>query len=312
MTTNIETLAATMFSSNLELALQQTVAKLAPYAIQQAASGRLQQINNLVQPKLPREKRGRLEALVPTGSQYSQRFVHKPNDTYYEDTVDKDDDLVSLVDIQGGQTRSASATLQRAKDMAWLKGFYGVNYVGQYGLTPVNFDAANIVPVDTGAASSAPTGMNVPKLRAAQKLLRARHVDVESEECFMALSAEQIADLQGEIQATSYEFNRHDQPVMRDGKLGRLLGFNFISVQFGDATSFGDEVAALTLDSSGHRRVPFWCRSGMAMGTWVDHFSSIDVLPQLHYARQVYAMNCQAGTRTDEAKCGQVLCLESA
>jgi hypothetical protein len=306
---SILALPTSTFTANLALALAQTTSKLAHLAIQQPASGELQQINNLVQPRRARRKTARFEPITHTSGDYVKRWAPIDDPYYFEETVDKFDEMKTLIDIQGGATMSSAGTLQRAKDEAFLRGFYGPNYTGKAGSTIVTFAAGNIIPVNEGAAAA--TGMNVDKLRAAQKVLRENHVDLEAEECFMALSADQIADLQAEIEMTNADFNRTDSPVLRDGKLSRLLGFNFVACQFGDAESFGDEVAALTLDPSGYRRVPFWTRSGMAMATWEEQFSRVSELAGNHYAIQIYARNCQTGTRTDEKKCGQVLCLEA-
>lgn len=305
---SILTVPTVKFTNNLELALQQKTAKLAPYAMQQAGSGEMTEVTNIVGSALPDRKTARFQPTNLKNGEFERRWAPRTEEYTFARGVDSTDKLEALIDIQGGYTMTAAATLERARDVAFLEGFYGPNHTGKTGTTLVNFDAGNIVPVDTGAA--APTGMNVDKLRAAQKRLRKNHVDLSGEEAFMALTAEQIADLQSEIEMTSYDFNRMDAPVLREGKLTRMLGFNFVEMEFGDEATVGPDIAQMTLDANGYRRVPFWVRSGMAIVTWEQYFARITERDDLHFAIQVYARNCQTGTRTQEGKCGQVLCLE--
>jgi len=307
---SILTVPTVKFTNNLELALQQTQPKLAPYAVQQSGSGEMTEVTNIVGSALPGRKTTRFQPTNLKNGEFERRWAPRTEEYTFERGVDSTDRLEALIDLQGGYTMTGAATLARAKDVAFLEGFYGANHTGKTGTTLVNFDANNIVAANVGAAQA--TGMNVDKLRAAQKILRQNHVDLSFEEAYMALNAEQIADLQAEIEMTSADFNRTDAPVLRDGKLTRLLGFNFIEMEFGDESTVGPEIAAMTLDGNGYRRVPFWVRTGMAMVTWEEYFARISERADLHYAIQVYARNCQTGTRTQEGKCGQVLCVEPA
>jgi hypothetical protein len=74
--------------------------------------------------------------------------------------------------------------------------------------------------------------------------------------------------------------------------------------------AIGLDTNALTLDGSGHRKVPFWCKSGVFAGMWEELFTSIDNLPEKHHATGIYARRMMAATRTDEAKVGYILCDE--
>ncbi len=308
MSFQVTTAHVVKFQNNVQLALQQRRSKLAQYSLQQSPSGKNFELTNLIGSVLPNEATVRHGATKYVNTPHGRRWMPKPPELYYADLVDTADRLQAGIDLQGSYVMAGAATCARARDIRWLQGFYGNNLAGETGTDVVGFNAANIVPVNTGAA--VPTGMNVAKLRAAQKILRKNQVDLEAEECFMALTAEQVDDLQSQVEVISSDFNRTDAPVLREGRLVKLLGFSFIEMEFGDQAAVGPEVSALTLDASNYRRVPFWCRSGMAYGEW-GSAQTIDRLPQLQNSVQIYAgITCNAA-RTEEGKCGQVLCDES-
>lgn len=295
------------FTNNLQLASQQKQSKLSMHALQQAGEGEQVEITNIVESALPERISTRFQAINLKSGNFSRRWAPRTEPYVFVRGVDSIDQLEAKISLQGGYTQTAAATLERGKDMAFLEGYYGVNYTGKRGETQVTFAAGNIVPVDFGAAAA--TGMNVDKLAEAARLYRAGLVDVESEELFAALTSHQVRDLQREVEMTSREFNQYDEPVIRDGKLTRLFGFNFIPMEFGNPASVGEEIAAVTL-SGAYRRVPTWCKSGMAMATWESLFSRVSEREDLNYSTQVYARNMQTGTRTEEAKCVQILCAE--
>lgn len=304
----IETTYTVLYHNNLELALQQRQSKLAPFAMQVRGEGELTEIKNLLDSALPERITTRFQEITLDTGDFQRRWAPVTEPYIFVRGVDSWDRVKSAIDVEGGYVQAGAATIARGRDMAFLEGFFGTNYTGKTGQTTVEFDPTNIVAVNEGAA--VPTGLNIDKLAAAQETLRANHVDLEMEEACMALTARQIRNLQGEVEMISQDFNPGDAPVLRNGVLTKLLGFNFVPMEFGDASSVGAEVAALTLDPSGYRKVPFWVKSGMAMVTWEDLFARVSERPELNYAKQVYARTILTGSRTDEAKCGIILCDE--
>lgn len=296
------------YSNNMMLALQQRNSKLAQFALPQSPSGKIFEVTNLIGPVLPNEADQRHGDTKYVDTPHSRRWMAKPHELYYADLVDTADRLQVGIDLQGAYTMAGAATVQRSRDVRFLQGFYGVNLTGETGTTQTPFSPSNIVPVNIGAAG--PTGMNIAKMRETRRIMQANLVDMDMEELFMALTAEQIDDLQSQVEVTSRDFNPQEAPVIVSGKLVKLLGFNLIPMEFGNAASVGPAVAALSLDPSGYRRVPAWCRSGMAYGEWGTQ-TSIDRLPQKQMAVQIYAGITCAATRTEEGKCVQVLCSEA-
>jgi len=309
MSFTVPVTAVSTFTNNVQLALQQKTSKLAPYAMQQSLTGKLVEVQNLVGSSLPQRATTRFGATKYNDTPHTRRWVGKTPEYYFAEPVDTADQLMAVIGLEGSYTTAAAATIARSRDMAWLEGFYGTAQTGETGATLVGFAAANIVAVDVGAAAA--TGLNIAKLRAAQKVLRTNLVDLDSEEAWMVVTAEQVEDLQSQVEVQSSDFNKVDGPGFnRDGKLTKLLGFNFIEMQYGDAAVVGDDIAAITLQSAGVRRVPFWVKSGMCVNTWDPMRMFIDRLPGNQQMTQVWAGTTLAATRTEEGKCGQVLCQE--
>lgn len=294
------------WTSNMQLATQQKKSKLAPYAIQQPSSGEKQEVTNLLGSTKPNEATERRGATKFNDTPHDARWCAKPTEKYFNDTVDNADKLASKIDLQGGYTMTASATIARARDDAFLLGFYGSNLTGKDGTTLVPFPSGQIISASYGAGGA--VGMSVAKLIEARRLLQAGDVDLDEEEAFMALTPKQEADLIADAKVASSDYVTPSQRrVLETGKLPGLLGFNFLSCNLGSSKLNN---SGLTVDGSGYRRVPFWVKSGMAMCTWEELRTFISIRPDLQYLAQVFAGTTVAATRTEETKVGQVLCAE--
>jgi hypothetical protein len=295
------------YSNNMQLALQQKTSKLAPFCLPQSPSGKMFELLNLIGPVLPNRPSQRHGDTQYNNTPHSRRWMSKPLPYTYADLVDTADRLQVGIDLQGAYTQAGAATMQRARDMAFLEGYYGINLTGESGTVQTPFAAANIVPVNVGAGGA--TGLNIAKLREARRIYAANLVDLDMEELYIAVTAEQVDDLQSQVEVTSRDFNPQEAPVIQSGKLVKLMGFNLLNMEIGNAASVGPEIADLTLNGS-NRRVPTWCRSGMAYGEW-GTMTRIDPLPQKNYSTQVYAELTAAASRTEEGKCVQILCSEA-
>jgi hypothetical protein len=296
------------FKNNVELALQQSVSKLWQYGTPEAGSGKSVELTNLIGAVAGNEANVRHGDTQYVNTPHDRRWCPKRPEYYYADLVDTEDRLRAGIDLQGAYVRAAAATIARGKDERFLQGFYGTAFTGETGATQVTFPAGNIGAATIGAAAA--TGMNMAKLRWARRRLMANLVDLDSDECYIALTSVQYDNLLNEVQAISKDFVSADRQVIESGMLPKLLGFNFILCEYGNAASF-PSAAALTVDGSGHRRVPVWTRSGMATVTWQDMNASIDTLPTKQMSTQVYAGTTVAAARTQEGKCLQLLCAEA-
>lgn len=236
------------------------------------------------------------------------RWLFMPEPIVAAELVDKQDKLASGIDIEGGYTKVNQRAIARGTDDIILGGIFGAAQTGKKGTVQVPFDASNVIDVDVGSAGGAtPTGLNLAKLSAAWETLTANYVDLDMDELWMAITAKQAGNLMAEMQVTNKDYAARGDEI-RDGKLHKLFGFNFVHIELGNPLF---ENASLTTDGSGYRKNPFWAKSGVALGLWEELFTDITRLPTRHYSAQVYASRTAEATRTDEGKVGYILNDES-
>ncbi|MFZ4687854.1 MAG: phage capsid protein [Polymorphobacter sp.] len=306
MSFQVTTAQVVEYNNNVELALQQKTAKLAPYAMQMPGKGESCEIVNLIGQVRGNRADVRHGDTRYVSTPHDRRWVAKRPEYYYADLVDTADRLTVGIDLQGAYVQAGAATIKRGWDDEWLFGFYSAALTGKTGTTQVAFPAGNIGAVDLGAAAA--TGLNMAKIRWAKRRLMANLVDTDMDELYIAVTSVQYDNLMNEVQVISKDFTSADQKVIESGKLPKILGFNFIECEYGNTGSF--ENAGLTLDGSGYRRVPVWTKSGMALATWQMMNNSIDRLPGKQQSVQVWSGTTVAASRTQEGKCLQLLCAE--
>lgn len=141
--------------------------------------------------------------------------------------------------------------------------------------------------------------MNVAKLRKGKQILMSYDLD-EDEEIFCAINSIQHDNLLNEVQIISSDFNGGDKPVLKDGKVERFLGINFIHLE------------RLQLNGSNQRRCPLWAKSGMHLGIWNDIKNDITQRKDLEgLPYQLYTEMTLGATRLEEKKVVEIPCAES-
>jgi hypothetical protein len=307
--------AETRFEANMRLELNQKESKLAPKAIQRNVAGAEKtKLDNLVSNQQMRKKTARNSDVHHDQTGWDGIWVAKPDPDYLATLVDDEDKLLTKVDIQGGEVMTHAAAVRRAKDGCFLQGFFGDMITGKTGTTLNAFPAANIVARDYQGPGVAPVvaGMNVPKIRRARRILARNFVDLD-QALYMALTSQQIEDLTGDAKATNTDFLNALKPKWsEDGKfLTGLAGFEFIEIELGNPLLYSDGVdVSLTTDGNADRKIPFWSADGMVLAEWENLFTSVDKLPTKHFSAQVYSRCQQVASRTDQNRCGYILCDE--
>jgi len=290
---DIQALRSQEYSTNLEMLSQQKAAKLAPYAIVQQASGSkafrmLSQIDNTNASLRTTSAKPAMNVEVP----HDGRWVY-PQMYDWGKVIDDIDLLQTNISPQGAYVQSAVAALNRTTDDLFTSAFFGTAKTGETGSTSTGFNTNNVVAVTEGAGAA--TGLNVEKLRAAQKLLLDNDVDIDMEEIYIAVSPKQNDDLLALTQVISSDFNGADKPVLQDGRVRRFLNMNFIIS------------TRLPADSNSYRRNPVWVKSGMGCGVWKNINGVIRKRPDLQgdpdYAE---ASMMKDFTRLEEAKCVEI------
>lgn len=292
------------YKNNVEMALQQQKPKLLDAVVSQddtsADKIKIKDIVGNTMPNEADERHGDTKFNNPT---YDGIWLGKPNELYYADLIDNADKLGTSIDLQGTSVTSGSGTINRSIDRRILQGFYGPVISGKEGTTTNAFPGGQVIPVTVGGAAGAQK-MNVAKLIAADKLLAQGYVDEELEK-WMALTADDAAQLLGEVPATSADFKGAYGGEFRDGKIMRLLGWNFKHIEL-DNPMLGP-VPTLATDANGYRKTPFWVKGGLVANFWQRSRTSIDPRPDKLGSVQVFAGTTVAATRTQPGMSGVIL-----
>ena len=246
-----------------------------------------------------------------------KRWIY-PNDYDWADLIDNQDKLRMLVDPSGPYAMAGAWAMGRAIDDEIISGLLNANNTGENGTTSTSTLYAynsNSQSVAATTGASAATGLNIAKLRAAKKILLQSEVDVDNDQLFMAISAQQHDNLLNEAQAISLDYNT--RPVLVDGKISSFMGFNFIHTErIPGAANFNTAInpSITSADSDGSYvtnsrwMVPFWAKSGMALGMWNDIQTSVDRRADKRNSWQVYVTGTFGGARLEEKRCGIINC----
>jgi hypothetical protein len=293
MSFNVTTHFVQQYTTNVQLLLQQKGSKLREAVTIGSYNGKaakaVEQVGAVTAQK--RTIRHGDTPLISTPA--DARWVF-PTDYEWADLIDDQDKLRMLIDPTSSYATNGAYALGRAMDDEIITSFFGDSKTGENGSTTTSFPAGQQVAVGVGAAGA--TGLNIAKLRAAKKILLANEVDVDNEQLFAVITAEQHDDLLNEAQAVSLDYNT--RPVLVDGRITAFMGFNFIHCE------------RLDVDGSSYRRVPVFAKSGVHLGMWNDINTMISERADKGYATQVYVKGTFGATRTEEGKVVEIKCAE--
>lgn len=190
----------------------------------------------------------------------------------------------------------ASISIQSAVGIQIDKVIYaalgGVAYRGETGSTAVSFPSGQVVAKDM-ETSGTNTGLTVPKIRRAAKLLDAKGVPA-GDRTFVA-SATEKEQLLGKTEATSADYN--NVRALVSGDIDTFMGFKFVWLPDGIV-----KVASNIADCFAFHK------TGVCFGMLEDLFLRITERDDLSFSKQVYyEMSCGAG-RLEEAKVVKIEC----
>lgn len=227
---------------------------------------------------------------------HDARWVY-PSDYDWADLIDDPDRLRIGIQPDGAYSKNGAFALGRAIDDTIIEAFFGDSATGEDGDVTTVFDTANHQVLQSVGATA---DLNVTKLLAAKKIMRAGEVD-QDEPVFCAITAEQEESLLNLTTVTSADYNESQmgKPILVDGKLNSFLGINFIHIQR----------VGVTADP--YRRVPMWVPSGVHLGMWNDITTRITERDDKNYSTQIYVCGTFGATRVEEGKVIEILCDEA-
>lgn len=287
------------YNDNVALLLQQHGGKLTDKVTQGSYTGKAVKAVEQVGPVKPVKNMSRHADTPLISTPADARWVY-PNDYDWADLIDNQDKLRMLIDPQSAYTQNAVMAMRRAQDDEILQAFFANANTGENGTTVTTFPAGQIVGTNVGGTAS---GMNVAKLRAAKRLFMQAGTDLETEQLFVAITAREHDQLLNELQVISIDYN--SRPVLVEGRVTAFMGFNFVHVEFSDASSY-DAAASLVVTTT--NLCPAWAKSGMHLGVWNDVQTSVDRRPDKRNSVQIYCTETVGATRTEEKRVVQIVC----
>lgn len=317
MSTQVNTAFVQQYSTNIQMLVQQQGSRLRSAVQEYSFTGKAASMAEQFGQVSPVRNQSRHSDTPLISTPQDKRWIY-PNDYDWADLIDNQDKLRMLIDPSGPYTQAGVMAMGRAMDDEILSGFFNANNTGENGTTSTSTLYAynsNSQSVAATVGASAATGLNIAKLRAAKKILLQADVDIDNDQLFMVISAKQHDDLLNEAQAINLDYN--NTPVLVNGKITSFMGFNFIhSERIPGAANWNSAInpAITSADSDGSYvantrwMVPFWAKSGMALGIWNDIQASVDRRPDKRNSWQVYVTGTFGGARLEEKRCGLINC----
>ena len=289
MSANIPDHYTISFSTNIMLLLQQKGSMLRKCVTEGTYTGKQASPVDQFGAVEMQDVTGRFQPKVRTDQAVDRRWV-SPSDFDVTLSIDTFDKLRLLTDPGSAYTESAVLGAGRKIDRIIIPAFTGTAKTGEQGATSTSFTAGNETDVAVGGANSR---LNVAKLLEIKEKMRANFVDFDGEDIYCGLTAKDESALLQEIQIISSDFNGGDRPVLKDGKMQRFLGINFVYCELIESVATGTNEV----------NVPVWAKSGMHLGIWNDFKTSIYQNMQIRGEPFEYYLQATAGaTRLEENK----------
>lgn len=250
------------FEANVQLATQRLGSKLRPYVTEKPCSGEGAVAANTILPIKAIRDTGRRRSNIEITAERKRRWLIYRDPIAVGDYVDAEDTFRQMGEPTSELIRNGAMAIGRGIDECIMGVQDGV--VGEGGIlgsvvegkrpgaAGVALPNGNIVP-EAGTA-----GLTIAKLRAVRKAMGLAEVDLDRVTPVMAITMAQDDDLLGIVETGTADLNQLEQPQLRDGKVTRLMGFEFVHFN------------GLPVDAAGKRLCPVWIPETIVLGVWKD------------------------------------------
>ncbi|RTL04987.1 hypothetical protein EKK58_09275 [Candidatus Dependentiae bacterium] len=286
-----------MYTANVQAALNKEGGILTPLVSSNAYTGEKSQVVNFI---------GEVE-FVERSTPYGDTKVTELEHTQvwisgreYDCAVfiDRLDTLKMIYDPTNPYVERFREAAARKMDEIIMSKFFADRKVGKDGTSTSAFGSANTVVHGN-------TGLTVAKLRSLRKLIKKRHVKVRTVRPKIAVTAEDVDNLLGEVAVTSADYAAI-KPLV-DGEVSSFMGFDFIPYEDNGGTS-GDGKSIPSFQDSGSvvRQLPVWVPDGMHFGQWDGLTIKISDRADKNHIKQIHGTFTAGATRLEEGKVFQV------
>ena len=300
MSENLPTLFTTEFSTMLALKLQQKQSKLRGRVMEGYHVGKQAspiQYYGAVQMKPPT---GRFSAIGRQDASFTRRWVF-PVDRDCAQLIDSFDKLKTAIDPMSQEVAGAAAAVSREWDDRLIAAAFGTSQTGTDGAAFTAETWASISSswqVASTFGSAAASGLTVAKMIEAKRIMRKAQVDMEEETLTWVTNSQGESDLLNQVQVVSTDFS--ERPVLTDGKVTRLLGWDIVYSE------------RLPSASSVRSNIPF-VKSGLYLGIWKDTENDVDRRKDLSgLPWQIYTMMSSGATRLEPGRLLECLCADTS
>ena len=210
-------------------------------------------------------------------------------DVQWGDLIDDFDRLKMIVDPESEYSLNASWAIGREWDDIISEKFFADAFTGEEGSTVVSFPAAQAVDGTLkadGTTGSPTTGLNVPKLRRARRILLENNVDLDAETPHIAVSAKALDDLLAFTEVTSADFNTVRALV--NGDLDTYMGFRFVRTE--------------RVPKPSDWEIPVWVPSGMGLAVSQSPTARVTERADKRFSTYVYYSTSVGASRLEEEK----------
>lgn len=206
--------------------------------------------------------------------------------------VDRLDLLKMIYDPTSPYVERFREAAARKMDEIIMSKFFADAKTGKDGTETKSFPAADTV-------AHGGTGMTVAKLRSLRKLMKKRQLDLRTVKPLVAVTAEEVDDLLGEVAVGSSDYNAV-KPLV-DGEVSQFMGFQFVPYENNGADTDGKGIPTYTSGTT-IRQCPAWVPDGMHYGTWDGLVITINNRPDKNNIKQIHGSFTGAATRVEEGK----------
>ena len=292
MSIQVTTAFVEQYSANVQHLVQQDGSKLRSAVREEAVTGK----NAFF------EQIGATSALRRTSRHSDTPRVDMPHarrrvsleDFDWADLIDNEDKVRMLIDPTSDYARAAAMSMGRAMDEVIIDAALGTAYTGVSGGTSV---------AGQTAIANGGTGLTLAKLLVAKETLDGD--DVPENGRVVVCTADQVSDLLNTTEIKSSDFNT--VKALARGELDTFLGFRFIPVN--GKRIDGTKLVPVATGTT-HRRCFAFQSEGLLLGVGADMTTKISERADKNYATQVFCSMTIGGTRMEEARALEILCVE--
>ncbi|MGX9389759.1 phage capsid protein [Nitrobacteraceae bacterium UC4446_H13] len=216
----------------------------------------------------------------------------KPRQIEWGKLIEKEDAIKALTDFQSPFVQNGAAAIVRGRDRVFASALFSDRLIGKDGATVQAWDSTGrVVAKEVGSSDGATdTGMNLRKIQRAKRLLRAQEIDLDAEDLWGVLNAQEMEELYNDLVSINTDtakmaFVDHDKKLVH-----AVAGVNFVSFEKKDDYDVSHYSAAI------------WCKSGMHYGD----FSALEIRaepnPAKKYRMHPYMENWWGSARSEDAK----------